>query len=202
MLPSGFARRAVVTFLGAGTVAYAITMFAKVLLTPATTDCQWPADSGITDDAGELLPPCPPGMMPIVYLSLGAGIVGVIVWAKWGLRIGPRLTLFAWPAFHAWWVVPQIWQHFQDDGWVAIFIVPEAGGFAFWPLFLLFSRKARHNLFWSDGEEFFPDEADPPPPTPRLDPGPKLWSLVVQLAAIALGVAFGLSVFAAMPKPG
>jgi hypothetical protein len=189
------------TFLGAGVVVYAITIFAKLLLTPAVNDCQWPADSGITDDAGELLPPCPPGMMPTVYVSLIAGVVGVVIWVKWGLRIGPQLALFAWPAFHAWWVVPQIWQHFRDDGWVAIFVLLEAGAFAFWPLFVLFSKGARHNLFWSDGEELYPDEENPPPPTPPVEPRFKLWSWGVQLAAIALGVAFGLSVFATLPRP-
>jgi hypothetical protein len=187
--------------LAAGAVAYSITMFAQLLLNPKVNNCQWPAESGITDDSGELLPPCPPGMMPIVYVSLSIGVVAMIVWVKWGLRIGPRLALFVWPGFHAWWVTPQIVQHFRDDGWTAVFILPEAGFFVVWPLMFLFFKDVRHNLLWSDGGELFPDQENPPPPTPPVDPGPKLWSLAVQLAAIALGIAFGFSVFATMPRP-
>jgi hypothetical protein len=194
--PPGFARRAVLTFFAAGAVAYAITMFAQLVLATAVHECTWPADSG------EPLPPCPPGLVPTGYLSLGAGIVGVIVWAKWGLRIGPRLIFFVWSAFHLWWIVPQFPEKVREDGWGVVLVLLEAGAFALWPLFLLFSNDVRHNVFWSDGAKFFPNQENPPPPTPPAEPRLKVWSLAVQLAAIALGVAFGFSVFATLPRPG
>jgi hypothetical protein len=194
VFPSGFARRAVVTFVSVAAVVYAIAMFAQLILTTEVNDCTWPADSG------DPLPPCPPGLVPTVYLSLGAGIVGTIVWVKWGLRVGPRLVFFVWPAFHICWVVPAIAEHVREDGWGAAFVIPEAGAFALWPLAMLFFKDVRHNAFWSDGAAFYPDQDNPPPPTPPAEPWLKVWSLGVHLAGIAMGVAFGFSVFASLPR--
>jgi hypothetical protein len=193
--PRAIAWRSAATFIGLASVVYGITMFAGVIQTTAETGCTWPADSG------EPLPPCPPGVVPTVYISLAAGILGLIAYVKWGLRVGPRLAFLVWTAFHAWWVIPAVAEAARNDGiWSGLLGSLEAFLFLLWPLGFLFSKDFRRNAFWSDGQDFFPDMENPPPPSPPVNPWLKVWSLGMQLVAIGFGLAAGLYVFRTLPE--
>ncbi len=105
----------------------------------------------------EIATPCPHGTVLTTLGAFFGGIVGVGVYAVFGLRAGPRVTLLVWSALFLslGWNFLDALRHAGDSaggtGWLICAVLFAVMGLA--PLATLFFPGAARTMFWSDGED-------------------------------------------------
>lgn len=184
--------RSMATLVGLLGTVVALTWVALMVRTTVALGggCSWvPSD--------EPAPPCPRGMATIGLTAVIGGIAALVLYVKAGLRVGPRLGLFAWPACFGTLFGTALVHGLRPGGGVTNYgvlcAVPEVAVVVLWPLLIISGRGGLRETFWSDGRGILTD--DHAPPTPPADRRIKLWSAALQATTIAAAIWLGISVY-------